>query len=153
MMTPQSFLLMTSQWRDNCDARTWKLISNSLDIVFVRGNIYGRSWKNGIFSSWNRNCVPVLLIVRLRWLLKSDGDMQQNIRWCFLVVMGLIHCYNVIRMIAILASFSAAVKIIFFKFRLSKLMNTVSIRSIAPVWTEGLWKPRRKSTQFHDVNI
>ena len=38
-------LLMTSQWPDNCDAITWIVISNSLDINFIHGDIHGRSGK------------------------------------------------------------------------------------------------------------
>ena len=38
-------LLMTSQWPDNCDAITWIMISNSLDINFIHGDIHGRSCK------------------------------------------------------------------------------------------------------------
>ena len=41
-------LLMTAQWPDNCDVGTWKVISNSLDIDFSRGKIYGRSCKKAI---------------------------------------------------------------------------------------------------------
>ena len=37
---------MTSQWPDNCDAVTWKVISNSLDIDLIYGDIRGRSHKN-----------------------------------------------------------------------------------------------------------
>ena len=39
-------LAMTSQWPDNCDANTWQVISNSLDIDFIHGDIHGRSCKN-----------------------------------------------------------------------------------------------------------
>ena len=39
-------LLMTSQWLDNCDAITWIMICNSLDIDFIHGDIRGRSCKN-----------------------------------------------------------------------------------------------------------
>ena len=35
-------LLMMSQWPDNCDTITWKVISNSLDINFIFGDIHGR---------------------------------------------------------------------------------------------------------------
>ena len=35
-------LLMTSQWPDNCDAITWIVISNSLDIDYIHGDIHGR---------------------------------------------------------------------------------------------------------------
>ena len=38
-------LAMTSQWSDNCDANTWQVISNSLDIDFIHGDIHGRSCK------------------------------------------------------------------------------------------------------------
>ena len=38
-------VLMTSQWPDNCDAITWIVISNSLDIDFIHGDIHGRSCK------------------------------------------------------------------------------------------------------------
>ena len=31
---------MTSQWPDNCDAITWIVISNSLDIDFIHGDIH-----------------------------------------------------------------------------------------------------------------
>ena len=36
-------LLMTSQRPDNCDASTLEVISNSLDIDFIHGDIHGRS--------------------------------------------------------------------------------------------------------------
>ena len=38
-------LLMTSQWPDNCDTITWIVISNSLNIDFIHGDIHGRSCK------------------------------------------------------------------------------------------------------------
>ena len=38
-------LLMTSQWPDNCDAITWIMISDSLDIDFIHGDIHGRLCK------------------------------------------------------------------------------------------------------------
>ena len=44
-------LLMTSQWPDNCDMITWIMISNSLDIDFIHGDIHGRSCKK-----WNNFC-------------------------------------------------------------------------------------------------
>ena len=37
---------MTSQWPDNCDANTWQVISNSLEIDFIHGDIHGGSYKN-----------------------------------------------------------------------------------------------------------
>ena len=39
-------VVMASQWPNNCDANTWQVISNSLDIDFINGNIHGRSCKN-----------------------------------------------------------------------------------------------------------
>ena len=50
-------LLMMSQWQDNCDAITWIVISKSLDIDFIHGDIHGRSckkWKY-IFISLKMN--------------------------------------------------------------------------------------------------
>ena len=40
-----NWLLMTSQWADSCDAITWIVISNSLDINFIHDDIHGRSCK------------------------------------------------------------------------------------------------------------
>ena len=40
-----NWLLVTSQWPDNCDAITWIVISNSLDIDFIHGNFHDRSCK------------------------------------------------------------------------------------------------------------
>ena len=37
---------MTSLWPGNCDANTWQVISDSLDIDFIHGDIHGRSRKN-----------------------------------------------------------------------------------------------------------
>ena len=44
---------MTSQWPDNCDASTWKVISDSLDIDFIHANIHGRSCKKKLFIQEN----------------------------------------------------------------------------------------------------
>ena len=38
-------LLMTSQWLDNCDAITWIVISNSLDIDYIHGDTHDRVYK------------------------------------------------------------------------------------------------------------
>ena len=48
-------LVMTSQWPDNCDANTWQVISNSLDIDFIHGDIHGRSCKNIILFLTRHN--------------------------------------------------------------------------------------------------
>ena len=59
----RSRLLMTSQWLDNCDAITWIVISNSLDIDFIHGDIHGRSCKKVISSvSWDANSVKNILL-------------------------------------------------------------------------------------------
>ena len=39
----------SSQWPDDCDAITWIVISNSLDIAFIHGDIHGRSCKKFSF--------------------------------------------------------------------------------------------------------
>ena len=44
-----NWLAMTSQWPDNCDANTWQVISNSLDIDFIHGDIHGRWCKKLIY--------------------------------------------------------------------------------------------------------
>ena len=46
-------LAMTWQWPDNCDANTWQVISNSLDIDFIHGDIHGRSCKKAWYQ-WPR---------------------------------------------------------------------------------------------------
>ena len=40
----------TSQWPDNYDANTWQVISNSLDIDFIHGDIHGRSCKKRVYE-------------------------------------------------------------------------------------------------------
>ena len=65
-------LAMTSQWPDNCDANTWQVISNSLNIDFIHGDIHGRSckkiflfpavsatWKNQTFVWWRLDLVII----------------------------------------------------------------------------------------------
>ena len=42
-------LMMTSQWPDNCGAITRITIFNSLDIDFIRCDIYGRSCKRNVY--------------------------------------------------------------------------------------------------------
>ena len=44
-------LLMTPQWPDNCDAITWIVMFNSLDIDFIHGDIHGRSCTKSEYSS------------------------------------------------------------------------------------------------------
>ena len=46
-------LAMTSQWPDNCDANTWQVISNSLDIDFIHGGIHELSCKKYMHQQFN----------------------------------------------------------------------------------------------------
>ena len=46
-----NWLAMMSQWQDKCDANTWQVISNSLEIDFIHGDIHGRSCKKHQYSS------------------------------------------------------------------------------------------------------
>ena len=39
-----NWMLMTPQWSDNCEAIMCTVISNSLHIDFIQGDIHGRSW-------------------------------------------------------------------------------------------------------------
>ena len=52
-MTSHS-IVITSQWTDNCDAITRIVISNSLDIDFIHGNIHGLSCKKTPYTQ--RKC-------------------------------------------------------------------------------------------------
>ena len=58
-----SRLLMTSQWPDSCDAIMWIVISNSLNIDFIHGDIHGRSCKK--FFHYTSSC----FIMGIEWLL------------------------------------------------------------------------------------
>ena len=60
-------LLMTSQWPDNCDAITWIVISNSLDIDFIHGDIHDRSCKKMSYTSLmpDRSEVPYIRIITI----------------------------------------------------------------------------------------
>ena len=44
-----NWLLMTSHWPDNYDAISWIVISNSLDIDFIHGDIQGQSCKTFVY--------------------------------------------------------------------------------------------------------
>ena len=44
-----NWLLMTSQWPNNCNANQWNVISNSLDTDFIQGYIHVRSCKKTNF--------------------------------------------------------------------------------------------------------
>ena len=45
-------LLMASQWPDHCDAIKWIMISNSLNIDFIHGDIHGWSCKNIAYETF-----------------------------------------------------------------------------------------------------
>ena len=82
------WLLMTSQWPDNCDTITWKDISNSLDIDFIHGNIHGWSCVKpklitAIYASWigiGRGVIKVLCLAFVLWLCNQRGLMLYNSR-------------------------------------------------------------------------
>ena len=63
-------LLMTSQWPDNCDAITWIVISNSLDIDYIHRDIHGQSCKNVKYSQ-SRKCKCVFQILTLFWWVSA----------------------------------------------------------------------------------
>ena len=68
--------LMTSQWPDNCEAITWMMISNSLDIDFIHGDIHGRPCKkmyNVILWAITYNTTPSLES-RFGWQLFIFGS-------------------------------------------------------------------------------
>ena len=82
-------LLMTSQRQDNCDVITWIVISNSLDIDYIHGDIHGQLCKNvGLcwagetwlaFTIWMAWCKTVVTLVHWQWsyyrLMFSSGDL------------------------------------------------------------------------------
>ena len=53
----QNRLLMTSQWPGNCGAITWIVITNSLDIDFIHGDIHGRSCKKVMNLIFGNDCL------------------------------------------------------------------------------------------------
>ena len=58
---------MTSHWPNYCDASTWKVKSNSLDIDFIHRIILGRSWNRVWCASLCCRCIKVPN--RFTWLL------------------------------------------------------------------------------------
>ena len=76
-------LLMTSQWPDNCDAIAWIMISNSLDIDFIHGDIHGRSCKKPPF-------MPLLHVLNV-----NSADQVYHIRDSCVVTHG---PYNIVPM-------------------------------------------------------
>ena len=99
LMTSQSIaddVTMTSLWHDhNCDMITWTVISKSLDIDFIHGDIHGRSSKNDAYMhhspvmsqytkhyndvTWASQCLKSLATwLFVEQLLKSDN--KENVR-------------------------------------------------------------------------
>ena len=79
-------LLMTSQWPDNCDAITWKVISDSFDIDFVHGDIHDRSCRKLSYRTpqWD---VPIHL-----YYIFNDG-LTNVIAW---VINSILHTDKII---------------------------------------------------------
>ena len=86
-------LLLTSQWPDDCDGITWIVISNSLDIDFIHGDIHGWSCKKDsfIYYVWSRlsyiQCyaildrVTVLAWYSVGWLYDDTCTCHDVIKW------------------------------------------------------------------------
>ena len=75
LITSQSIAdLMTSQWPDKCDAITWIVISNSLDIDFIHGDIHGRSCKKTHIH------FDIMLLIYNRQMPCSSSG-QKTISW------------------------------------------------------------------------
>ena len=68
-------LLMTSQWTDNRDGITWIMISNSLNIDFIHGDIHVRSCKISpkicILLAMSL-CIIVVVVVKWRSILSTS---------------------------------------------------------------------------------
>ena len=77
-------LAMTSQWPDNCDANTWQVISNSLDIDFIHGDIHGRSCKK-------------MLIGDLYLSVSSQYVVQTHVHSCHLMKVDVMIFQNLVR--------------------------------------------------------
>ena len=73
-------LLMTSQWPDNCDTIMWIVISNSLDIDCIHGDIHGLLCKkNGYKSDWGERYsfhIPIYCSVIYLFRLIPDSRVH-----------------------------------------------------------------------------
>ena len=75
-------LLITSQWPNNCDTLTWIVISNSLDVDFIHGDINSRSctknlsYKIATCSFYNqyKNTNKSILTRKFNAKIKADPD-------------------------------------------------------------------------------
>ena len=81
-------LAMTSQWPGNCDANTWQVISNSLDIDFIHGDIHSRSCKNKLFIHKNafENVVCKMAAILPRPHCIKASWLQWFIDWLLWIV-------------------------------------------------------------------
>ena len=80
-------LLMMSQLHDNCDATTWQVISNSLDIDFMHVDIHGRSCKKLPLSQWSDDTMKITMIIKSckKSSIKCDGNWNvEDIKYCSL---------------------------------------------------------------------
>ena len=78
-------LLMMSQWPDNCGAITFTMISNSLDIYFIHGNIHGlsckKTWSNiavtlhELHGIWNHHKLDCLFNILSRHTTKKTSKL------------------------------------------------------------------------------
>ena len=62
-------LLITSRWPDHCDEITWIMISNSLDIDFIHGDIHDRSRKNAKSLMTEIHDIPTVTKALVSWIL------------------------------------------------------------------------------------
>ena len=76
-------LLMTSQWPDNCDAITWIVISYSLDIDFIHGDMHGRSCKKfgKLTHFWKVTSYAAMLLFGIRLLPEQTMAICGRNRW------------------------------------------------------------------------
>ena len=68
-----NWLLMTSQWHDNCDVITWIMISNLLDIDFIHSDIHGQSCKK--VSYYRANSLE-----NTQWQWGSDTNVLSSLK-------------------------------------------------------------------------
>ena len=73
-----NFLLMMSQWPDNCDVSTWKLISNSLDMNLIHSNIHGWCGCARKSKMWCPDCFYVQVTTSPWPGLEPSWNIQQT---------------------------------------------------------------------------
>ena len=74
------------KWPDNCDARRWKVISNSLDNDFIQGNIHDRSFKRRRY---------IVMPPLIGWTHTQNDPCAPCAysRWCTIDVYRITHIY------------------------------------------------------------